>query len=133
MSAIVDVNKVPISLSFYPANQHDSTTTLQSVEEIGCKIKPDRRYKNIIAADKAYKSRANSEVLQESKISIITPNKRNQRHIQIFTPEEKMALKDRVNVEHYFCRMKKFKKLKVRYDRSITSFSNFIYLEASYM
>ena len=46
VSAIVDVNKVPISLSFYPANQHDSTTTLQSVEEIGCKIKPDRRYKN---------------------------------------------------------------------------------------
>jgi hypothetical protein len=29
VSAIVDKNKVPLSLTFYPANQHDPTTTLQ--------------------------------------------------------------------------------------------------------
>jgi hypothetical protein len=111
----------------------NSTTTLQSVEQISCKIKPDGRFKNILAADKAYTSRLIKQELQEAKVSLITPNKRNAIRRQIFTPEEKMALKDRVSVEHFFCRMKKFKKLKVRYERSIASFSTFFYLEASYI
>ncbi len=83
-----------------------------------------------MAADKAYTSRLIKQELRESKVSLITPNKRNAVRQQMFTREEKMALKDRVNVEHLFCRMKKFRKLKVRYERSIASFSNFFY-EAS--
>ena len=83
LSVICDWDEVPISCSFYPANQNDITTVMQTVDKIACKIKQDNRSVVTIAGDKAYTSKHVAEVLRGKNIRLIAPvrcNARNKEH-----------------------------------------------------
>ena len=120
MSAVVDEARVPVSLSFYAANIHDSLTTLPSIDAIGCKIKLDNRYKNTIGADSAYISKQTTQLLKARKIDLVASKRKNMRRSRPLTLLQRNALRKRVVVEHTFCHVKKFKRLKTRSEKRIS-------------
>ena len=130
MSAIVDQNRIPVSLTFYPANRHDARTTILSVNAIECRIKLDRRFKNTIGADSAYVSRRTKTELKNQKIDLVAAKRRNMATIRL-TSLQRQALRQRIIVEHTFCHIKKFKRVKTRSEKNIASYASMQYFVAA--
>ena len=133
LSVIVDQNKVPISGTFYGANQHDSTTTLESVEAIQCFLKCDERMSNNLIGDKAYISEDISNELWTSKrIKKVTehrrPRKGSQSARKLLPKRESMMMKKRWVVEHFFADFKKHRRVQTRRDRFLINFESFTFL-----
>lgn len=80
-AAICDKNKVPLSVSFYPANNHDALTIETSLEAIPCAIHRNKRYRSYLIGDKGYISKKeNKDHLQHKhRINLVTPFRKNQK------------------------------------------------------
>jgi hypothetical protein len=129
VSLIVDKESVPLSCSFYPANEHDVTTIDNSINNIIGQIK--RRKSKLIhnlVGDKGYITNKQNKVKKHKHhtINIVTPYRKNQK--QQTTVEENTLLQSRYIIENVFCRLKKFDRIAFRRDRSINSFKSFFYL-----
>jgi transposase len=66
MSIICDENQVPLSCTFYPANQSDCTTIEQSVDAL--KVRP---VATTLVGDKGYISRVRAEKLAEETMYVL--------------------------------------------------------------
>jgi hypothetical protein len=86
-SIICDKNQTTISITFYPANIPDVSTTIDAVDHIVCKIKKDNRYgNNTLLADKGYISEQNTSTLLDRKIKLLTPLKKPRKQITKIKP-----------------------------------------------
>lgn len=128
VSMVCDKNMVPLCSTFYPANNHDITTIDSTLAALHHDILPDKRYLHTLVADLGYLSNnQRKEYLRDTyRISLLTPyrknqNKRNKRH-------EKKLLNKRVVIEHLFCRLDSFKRLKLREDGLLRNYSGLNYL-----
>jgi putative transposase len=121
MSIICDVDEIPISCSFYPANKNDILTVEESVEKIACRIKWDGRIVNTIAGDKAYVSRTISQKLRNHNIRLISPPKK--RSPRVLSNSDKTILKSRCKIEHVFCRLDKFRRIHCRHEKNLNSYA----------
>jgi putative transposase len=128
VSIVCDKKMVPLGCTFYPANLHDSQTTLQSFDSIRCPVKKDNRSQNRLVGDNGYDCLATKYILQSVGVDLLTPKRSNAATKPVLTLSEKVALHDRHVIENTFCRLDKFKRLFTRYDRSISSFSSWHYL-----
>ena len=130
MSAICDVNMVPLSATFYPANLNDTNTIETSIEKLPGRLKVNNRYSNTLIGDMGYISQAIAkEVWKESKIKILTGNRRNATKTKKYlSPKKRQLLKSRHRVENLFCRLDKFKRLYVRVEKDILSYEAFNFL-----
>jgi len=129
VSLVVDKQSVPLSCSFYPANQHDATTIDSSINNIIGRIKRQKsRLIHNLVGDKGYIINKQNKVkrYQHHIINIVTPRRKNQK--QQATLKEKNLLQSRYIIENVFCRLKKFNRIAFRRDRSINSFKSFFYL-----
>jgi transposase len=123
VSVITDHQKIPLSISFYPGNQHDASTIESSIELLKLKNKQIN-----LVGDKGYiKNKKFRKKLKRKKITLITPIRCNQKN-NYLTVEEKELLKQRSLVEHVFMRLKMIKRVHVRYDRLIDSFRGICYI-----
>ena len=127
-SIICDINKVPLSCSYYGANIHDVKTIEESLQKLTCKYRLDKRYVTNIVGDKGYiiNQQKRSQLFNTYKMKLVTPKRCNQLHS--VTKQTKALLKERYKVEHVFCRLDKFIRLRSRVDRYIDNYESFNYL-----
>lgn len=126
VSVICDNDMVPVSCCFFPANIHDTKTLVQTVAAIGCPIKRDGRYGNVLIGDKGYVSKELVRTLALDKIKLLTPTKQNARHRPKMTQADKGRLKRRHKIENLFCRLDKFKRIHNRMERKVAQYSGFL-------
>lgn len=128
MSVVCDQNKVPLSATFYQANNHDASTIESSLEAIPFKIHRNKKYHSILVGDKGYisKKEKKDHLKNTYRITLVTPFRKNQKGS--LSSKESSFLKDRFKIEHLFCRLDKFARLRFRYERHIDTYKalNFI-------
>jgi putative transposase len=132
VSVICDKAGIPVSCLFIPANRNDATTTIETVDAIVCKVKKDNRYLTHIVGDKGYISHATMATLLERKYRLLTPARTNQRN-RHRTPVQAKQLHNRHKIENVFARLDKFRRIHVRNDRLISSYSAMNYIAMSIM
>ncbi len=128
ISIICDQNKVPVSVSFYGANIHDTKTIDESIKNINQNIFTDKRRVINIVGDKGYIINDGHKkiIYNRHKINIVTPYRKNQNKKN--TKYERQILKDRYKVEHLFNDLDKFKYIKDRQNKYIKYYESFVYL-----
>lgn len=122
MSVVVDNAMTPLSCEFSPANVHDTVPAVQTIDGIGCKLRNDNRYRNVIVGDKGYVSVKLSEAIRARNMRLLTPRKKNSTNRQRLKRSDKDLLRKRHKVENTFCRLDKFKKIHFRYEKSLKAF-----------
>ena len=117
-----------MSCSYYGANVHDVKTIETSLQGLSCKIRHDRRFKVNLVGDKGYiiNPTKKDDMLRTHKMKLVTPYRSNQTiQSEAKTPYDRLLLKQRYKVEHLFCRLDKFIRLRSRVDRYIDNYKAF--------
>ena len=80
-----------------------------------------------VVADKGYDSESFADFIRHLKTEVITPSRRSAK-----TPRniDKNLYKDRNKVERFFGRMKHYRRIATRYDKTAVSYLSFIYFAA---
>lgn len=133
VSVICDNDQVPIACIFYGANVSDARTTLETVENIGCPLRKDRRTTIDLIGDKGYISKDVEISLCLNRINLVTPFRKNSRNRPYTSAKTKKKLKDRRKIENTFCRMDKFKRIFARQEQTIGSFMSWNFLACALM
>ena len=71
MGAIVDQDAVPVCAAFFPANQNDVTTTVDTVCSIPCNLRDDRRRKHVLVGDRGYISKTVADELRAFDMTLL--------------------------------------------------------------
>lgn len=81
-----------------------------------------------VVGDKGYDSEAFAEFIRQRNAEVVIPSRRNAK-----TPREidKNLYKDRNKVERLFGRMKHYRRIATRYDKTAVSYLSFVYVAAS--
>jgi len=124
VSFITDVNGIPLSVLIKNGNVHDLTFVDDHVNDLFVLNKKNSSKSISLLADKGYVSNNVKEKLKEQNYNFIYPNKKNMKENPTF---DKELYKKRIHVEHSFQKLKAFKRVQIRYDSFIISFSSFIF------
>jgi hypothetical protein len=139
ISLITDVNGIPISIEIGTGNEHDATLLIKNLSNmyINTKsylLKNNNRYKQFFLADSIYDTENIRDKLKQlGYISIIDYNIRNTKDpIKLekkkLTKKEKKIYKKRIYIEHTNLIKKQNRRLLNRFDKSLSSFTSFIFL-----
>jgi len=120
ISIITDIHGIPLSALIDSGNKHDLSFVLNNVKD----IRHFNKHKFTLLADKGYVSRNLKEQLINFNCNLIYPPKRNMKQQTI----DKQLYKKRIYVEHAFQKLKQFKRISVRYDSNVETFTSFVYL-----
>ena len=133
VSVICSNDQVPIACIFYGANVSDARTTLETVVNIGCPLRKDRRTTIDLIGDKGYISKDVEMSLCLNRINLVTPFRKNSRNRPYTSAKTKKKLKDRRKIENTFSRMDKFKRIFARQEQTIGSFMSWNFLACALM
>ena len=117
---MVDHNGLPLSFVLSPGNDHDSIhaiETLQTTDIEGADV----------LGDKAYGSKAILDYIAEHGGQVVIPPKSNAKEPWEY---DKELYKHRNVVERFFQRIKWFRCVATRYDKTDASFLSFVYIAA---
>ena len=122
LNVIIDENNIPVGHMTVGANINDSILTLETIE------RTKYLHKNsYLIADKGYICEKNKRLLKKKHINFVYGIKKNQKKKRISKRYEEL-LKERITVEHFFARLKTYRRTRFRYDTTFISFENFIVL-----
>lgn len=133
ISLICDSNGIPLDTKIYEGNKHDSTIlydqlTKENINE-KCII---NKYKKYMLADKGYDSNKITNILKgKGYTPIIAYNKRNTKDItkiRTMNKKEKILYKRRIIIEQIFMKLKRCKRINIRYDRKMKTYEGFVLL-----
>ena len=79
----------------------------------------------MVIADTSYDSDANREYCTSHQIVAVIPNRPNRLEP---APLDEEYYKDRNKIERFFCRMKKYRRLATRYDKTALSYLSFLHI-----
>ena len=81
-----------------------------------------------VVADKGYDSEAFADFIRQREAEVVIPSRRTAK-----TPRkiDKNLYKDRNKVERFFGRMKHYRRIATRYDKTAASYLSFVYVAAS--
>lgn len=138
LSIICSDNKLPVSIIIDEGNLHDSQLFLKHMIHLENNnvlkqniLNSNFRFKNF-KADKAYDSSNIRIKLESYKFDVLIPqNRRNikdKSKILKFNHHWKQKYNKRLHIEHLFKLLKNFRKLKYRYEKTITSYRSVVYL-----
>jgi transposase len=114
----VDALGNPIHIHLTPGNIHDVTEAPRLIEAA--------TGQNFIA-DKAYDSNAVVAAIQAKEMTVVIPSKADRagrRKIDLH------VYKERHLVENFFCRLKHFRRVATRFDKTAQNFLGFVLLAA---
>ena len=110
ISVIVDAYGMPISIKVVKGNKHDIRILFPNINNI-----KSMNFLNVdLIGDKGYVSSYNKKMLKVENINMIYPYRKNQKKKN--SEDELLLLKKRVIVENFFCWLKKFRRIVLRYD-----------------
>lgn len=120
ITAIVNNQGIPISITLDKANKHDSKLIENAIFKSTIKISGSN-----LVGDKGYINPIAKDNLKTRKIKLIHPYRNNQNKKN--TKSEKLLLKKRHIVENFFCWLKKYRKVTLRYDSKSKNYLAFVY------
>lgn len=83
---------------------------------------------NSVLADRGYDANSLIDSLRDGQVEVVIPSKKNrleQRDI------DKNLYKDRNKVERYFNKLKQYRRVATRYEKTAVSFAGFVYLASA--
>ena len=133
LSIITDEQGIPISVKLDAGNIHDSKIMTEQLNDKHCHlIKVLQPRNKIMMADKGYDSKPLKKLLKENGYTTIIPqNRRNikdKKKIHKMRPQEKRLYRKRIRVENTFMKLKKNRRLDVRYDKMVKMYEGFVFL-----
>jgi len=131
VSLIIDEYNIPINITINNSKQNDSSILNEQLDIVYNKYPILFDNNKSLIADAAYDSSILRNKVNELKLGrLISPiNKRNSKTvINRNSLIDKLKIKTRYKIEHMFSRFKKFKRLQLRYDKSIKSFKTSIFI-----
>ena len=128
VSFITDSFGIPLSVLIKNGNVHDLTFIDEHVNDLYVLNKKYTNNSISLLADKGYVSNSTKEKLKDCNYNFVYPPKKNMKDDLTF---DKELYRKRIHVEHSFQKLKTFKRIQIRYDSFITSFSSFIFLATS--
>ena len=81
-----------------------------------------------VVADRGYDADALIDWLEDSHIEVVIPAKKNRL---VERPVDENLYKDRNKVERYFNKLKQYRRVATRYEKTAVSFAGFIYLASA--
>ena len=128
VSVLIDEFKVALSEPvIYPANVHDSKTIEDTIENVPFNLVVDKRSVTRIGADKAYNGQPLFKRLIAKKVRVVTEPKAGVKNPIPVRQIDLSMFKKRVNIEHFFGIMKRFKRIRFRADRFVDNYKSFWY------
>jgi hypothetical protein len=137
ISTFVDSRGCPLNISINDSITHDSKIFINDFNKIidNKDIKKKFNKNTLILADKGYDSKNVRNIIRKSKMDhIIAYNRRNTKNkskIRKLTKYQKKIYKKRIKVEHYFGIIKRYPKINVIYEKSLSSYYNILLLVSS--
>jgi len=129
VSLIIDSNKFPLSVLVDVGNKHDISFTLDHMKDLNTLFYTVKSTNKTLLADKAYESKdLRSTLYQQYKTNLMIPPKSNANIVYNFNKE---TYNQRIYIEHTFSFLKTFKRINMRFDSNIDTFSNLIFLAFS--
>ena len=116
LHARVDSEGRPIQIEISAGNLHDSSLAATLLANITA---------DAIIADKAYDVDAVIDKIEATGAAAVIPPKRNRKHKRAYS---KSLYKDRNVVERFFCRLKHWRGIATRYEKTIASFRGMVHL-----
>jgi hypothetical protein len=134
ISMICDQNKLPLCISNVEMNKiiynkrktakHEIKNVQRTLDKINIKVKD---YVDInLIGDRGYITKEKFTI-NNKKISIITPKRKNQKN-KIITKKEKSLLKERHKIENVFALINNNNRVMVRRDKNLNNYFSFIYI-----
>ncbi len=81
-----------------------------------------------VLADRGYDANSLIDALQEAKVNIVIPAKKSRLEPR---PIDENLYKDRNKVERYFNKLKQYRRVATRYEKTASSFAGFVYLASA--
>ena len=81
-----------------------------------------------VLADRGYDANSLLEILQQAEVDIVIPAKRSRLEPR---PIDENLYKDRNKVERYFNKLKQYRRVATRYEKTASSFAGFVYLASA--
>jgi len=127
VTAIVNSKGLPTSLHIVEANINDCLLIEPCLENMQLKIIGSRLKNCNLIGDGGYiNARVKKAIKIEDNINMIYPYRIDQKKCN--TNDEKILLKKRIVIEHFFAILKQYRRLRDRWDNTIKSFESFLYL-----
>ena len=126
---MTDINGFPLSVLFMKGNYHDITVFNKHIRD-ALIIIPNKKIK--VIADKAYSSKNNYSLLESKNIEHIIPPRKNMKLAKTYK-YDKNEYSKRIKIEQIFARLKLYKRINTRYDKTLRNFSGFIYIALSFI
>ena len=83
---------------------------------------------DVVIADKGYDANALIDWLNQAAVEAVIPAKKNRLEPRLI---DENLYKDRNKVERYFNKLKQYRRVATRYEKSASSFAGFIYLASA--
>jgi len=116
LHARVDAEGRPVQIEISAGNLHDSSLAATLLAQITA---------DAIIADKAYDIDAVVERVEQAGAAAVIPPKKNRKKKRAYS---KSLYKERNVVERFFCRIKQWRGIATRYEKTITSFRGMVHL-----
>lgn len=137
ISLMTDSLGIPINIGTYEGNRHDSEIFVEQVNDNEKWMTEKEINNKTCMADKGYDSTKIRKILEEKGYKTIIPyNKRNTKDkakIRKLDKKEKEKYKKRVRVEYTFMKLKRFRRIDIRYDRRKKIYEAFVLMGSLYM
>ena len=114
LHARVDAEGRPVQIEISSGNLHDSSLAPSLLVQITA---------DAIIADKAYDTDAIIEHIQSAGAAAVIPPKKNRKRQRAYS---KSLYKERNVVERFFCRLKHWRGIATRYEKSISSYRGMV-------
>lgn len=138
VSIVCDQKQVPLSISFHEPKTHDSHTIENTIHGLHHQdLRVDKRYTTQLIADRGYDSAPKKKFLKyRYDVRLVTErvrrgrnpikqNKKKRYEPARLSRFDKSGLRRRHCVENCFCRLDKFRRLLLRYDKTTAVFLGF--------
>lgn len=121
LHARVDAEGRPVQVEISAGNLHDSSLAATLLAQITA---------DGIIADKAYDVDAIVEMIQAAGAAAVIPPKKNRKHRRVYS---KVLYKERNVVERFFCRLKHWRGIATRYEKTLTSLRGMLHLVCAFL
>ena len=133
MHVVCDALGNPLSVRLTPGQRHDITQAEALVEEAHAHEAPQRRVLSqaerqrieAVLGDKGYDSDAFVERVEALEAAAVIPSRKRRKQPRAIDRE---LYKDRNKVERFFGRIKHYRRVATRYDKSAVSYLSFVHV-----
>ncbi|GGO09923.1 DDE transposase [Saccharibacillus kuerlensis] len=116
--AVVDALGNPLKFELTPGQAHDSVKGYEMLSQFDLSNRE-------VLADRAYDTDAIRTLLREQNAVAVIPSKKNRRVQHVY---DRTVYKERHLVECFFNKMKNYRRLATRYDKTASMFKAFLAL-----